>query len=419
MTRRASIIALVVILLITAGLGCLAVWGMPVGRYDILPVSESIQQGLDLHGGVYAVYEVTNTDVEQYSTKFNATLDVLRRRLDAKGFTEATISPQGSVQIRIEIPAVSDPAEALDIIGKPALLQFFGPDDTLIMEGNDVAQAEGGYDSQLAKNVVHFRLTDAGKQKFAEATAKYINQAITIKLDGETLSEPTVNSVIDGGAGYIEGGFTIESAKQLGMLIENGALPLVLNQIEVRTISATLGENALSMSLLGGAIGIAILLIYLAFYYRLSGIVADIGLIIFIIIDVFALALFKVQLTLPGIAGIFLSIGMAVDANVIIFEQLKEEMRSGKSLKMSVELAFRRASSTIIDSNTTGVLASLILMYFGTGPIKGFAITLVIGILVSLFTAVVVSRFIMKAFLAAGITKPSLYCRVKKEAEVK
>ena len=394
MKTRCAVNMIVVVILLAA-FGALAIFGLNIGALEIKPLVEGISQGLDLRGGVSAVYEAQDEGQSDFASLLSGTMAVLRNRLTNQGFTEATVTQQGTNRIRIEIPDVDDPNEILNIIGQPAHLEFKTADGETIMDGSAVVSAEMGYlDGQP---VVQFTLNDEGATAFATATAENVGSTISIELDGEVISAPKVNQAITGGQGYIEGNFTAESAQQLAMLIQSGALPLDIEQIEVRTISATLGEDALSTSMTAAVIGVLLVIVFMLVIYRLPGVMASLALLIYILIDLFLLAVIPgVQLTLPGIAGIVLSIGMAVDANVIIFERMKEEMRAGKTVRASVESGFKRAFSAILDSNITTIIAGLVLMIFGAGTIKGFAITLTIGVVCSMFTAVVVTRFMLR-----------------------
>lgn len=407
MKTRCAVNMIVVVILLAA-FGALAIFGLNIGALEIKPLVEGISQGLDLRGGVSAVYEAQDEDQSDFASLLSGTMAVLRNRLTNQGFTEATVTQQGTNRIRIEIPDVDDPNEILNIIGQPAHLEFKTADGETIMDGSAVVSAEMGYlDGQP---VVQFTLNDEGATAFATATAENVGSTISIELDGEVISAPKVNQAITGGQGYIEGNFTAESAQQLAMLIQSGALPLDIEQIEVRTISATLGEDALSTSMTAAVIGVLLVIVFMLVIYRLPGVMASLALLIYILIDLFLLAVIPgVQLTLPGIAGIVLSIGMAVDANVIIFERMKEEMRAGKTVRASVESGFKRAFSAILDSNITTIIAGLVLMIFGAGTIKGFAITLTIGVVCSMFTAVVVTRFLLRQMVGLNFTNHRLY----------
>jgi len=418
MTKRKSIISLIIIFILIGVFAYWGIFGTTIGKYDFKSLGSTIKQGLDLRGGVYALYQADkpeDMENDEFASKMSAAIDILRTRLDSQGYTEATIAKEGANgnRLRIEIPEVEDANGVLTIIGKPALLQFIGPDGVVIMEGDAVASAKAGYlDGSGNQPVVFFELNTEGAAAFATATTEFIGQVIDIELDGEVISDPTVNSAIlggSGGSGYIEGIGDIENAKELAMLIESGALPLEFTQLSIKTVSATLGVNALDTSLLAGLIGIIALFIFLIIFYRLSGVVADITLSIYLLIVVYIIAIAGVQLTLPGIAGIILGVGMAVDANVIIYERIKEEVRSGKSFRSAVEFGYKKAILTIIDANVTTLIAAVVLMFFGTGQIKGFAYTLAIGIVVSVFTALFISKWLLRCLIGLNIKKTKYY----------
>ncbi len=409
--KRKSAISLIVIIVLVAALGALAICGLQIGAFRIKPLASGISQGLDLRGGVYAVYEAKDEGQEDFASLLSGTMAVLTNRLTSKGYTEATVSQQGLNRIRVEIPDVDDPNEILTIIGQPAVLQFKDPNGEVIMEGSSIKTAQAAM--YEGKYVVEFNLNDSGTTAFAQATSQFLNQIISIELDGEVISAPRVNSAITGGSGYIEGNMTLDDAQNLAMLIQSGALPLEIEQLEMRTISATLGVNALSTSVRAAIIGIVLVMLYMIILYRVSGCVSTLALCIYMLIDMFLLAVIPgVQLTLPGIAGIILSIGMAVDANVIIFERIKEEILTGKTVRSSVESGFKRAFTAILDSNVTTIIAGVVLMFFGTGTIKGFAVTLTIGVLASMFTAIVVTRFLLRQVVNLNISG-KLLCGVK------
>ncbi len=415
MTKRKSIISLIIIFILIVAFGYWGIFGAEIGKYDLKSLGSTIKQGLDLRGGVYALYQAEkpdDMDSSEFAAKMSAAIDILRTRLDSQGYTEATIAREGfdNNRLRIEIPDVDDANEVLTIIGQPALLQFIDPNGEVIMEGDAVSSANAGYlDGSGNQAVVFFELNTEGATAFANATTEFVGQVINIVLDGEVISDPIVESAILGGSGYIEGIGDIESAKELAMLIESGALPLEFTQLTIKTISATLGVNALDTSLLAGLIGIIALFIFLIIFYRLSGFVADITLSIYLLIVVYIIALAGIQLTLPGIAGIILGVGMAVDANVIIFERIKEEVRSGKSFRSAVEFGYKKAILTILDANITTLIAAVVLMFFGTGQIKGFAYTLAIGIAVSVFTALIISKWLLRCLIALNIKQTKYY----------
>lgn len=406
--KKKSAVNMIVIIVLIVAFGALAIFGLNIGALEIKPLFEGIPQGLDLRGGVSAVYEAKDDGQSDFETLLTGTMAVLRSRLTGQGFTEATVTQQGANRIRVEIPDVSDPNEILNIIGQPAKLEFKSEDGEVIMNGGAVKKAEMGYLEGAA--VVQFELNSEGTELFAKATAANIGKPIYIELDGQIISAPTVNSAITGGQGYIQGDFTADSAKNLANLIQSGALPLDIEQLEVRTISATLGEDALSTSMTAAMIGVLLVMLFMVFRYRLPGIVSVLALSIYILLDLFLLTIIPgVQLTLPGIAGIVLSIGMAVDANVIIFERIKDEINTGKTVRASIESGFKRAFTAIFDSNITTIIAGVVLLLFGAGSIKGFAITLTIGVAASMFTAIVVTRFLLRQLVGLNLTKHSYF----------
>ncbi len=421
--KSRSIILFIIVAVLIALLGYFVIFGFDVGIYDVRPL-KSIQQGLDITGGVYTVYQAADPTIDNFNEEMDGAILVLRNRLDSKGFTEATITRQGSDRIRVEIPInasseITDPTEVSKFIGSPAKLEFVGPDGVVIMEGKDIEQAyrSAGEDG---KPVVAFQLTDNGTKAFAEATTKFLNQAISITLDGETISAPTVNSAILGGSGIIEGDFSEDEAQNLALQIQSGALPIDLKEIEVRSISATLGVDALQNSIYAGVAGFIILFAFVLVYYRVPGVAACMGLLFYIFCVLLLVGSVPgVQLTLPGIAGIILGVGMAVDANVIIYERFREEYRTGKTLRTAFSAGTAKAFITILDSNITTLIAAIVLAVFGTGTVKSFAYTLIISIIVSMFSALVVSNGIMKLFIGMNFKNPNLFMPKAKEIRSK
>ena len=408
--RTSAILSLVVILVVVALAGYVALFGIGKGTWInyVKPWGEAISLGLDLRGGVYTVYQADETEVEDFEAKMTSTVGILTSRLTRQGFTEATVTRQGNDRIRVEIPNVSDPNQVLEIIGTPAQLYFVDEAGNNIMEGSMIENAYASQDEN-GKPCVAFKLDSEGSAIFAKATAENINKVISITLDGEVISAPTVNSVIAGGEGVITGDFTAEEVQSLATLILSGALPLSLSQLEVSAISATLGVEALERALMAGIIGVALVMLFMLLRYRLCGLVADIALTIYIMIVVLLLALTGAQLTLPGVAGIILGIGMAVDANVVIFERIREELAVGRPLTSSVKKGFSNALSAIIDANITTIIAAVVLYAFGTGSIRGFALTLGIGVATSMFTAIFVTHKLLDIFVAIGVKNQKLY----------
>ncbi len=418
MRKAKSLAALIIVTALIGFFTYVVFAGLSIGIYNFKPL-EGIQQGLDITGGVYTVYQAKDTSVTDFEQKMNGTLAVFRTRLDAKGFTEATITREGTDKIRVEIPInntseIQDPNEISKYIGTPAKLVFKDPNGNVVMEGKDIKSARVVYD-QSGQPQVDFTLSESGTKKFAEATTKFLGQQISIVLDDTVISSPTVQGVIAGGNGQITNPqFTKDSAGELAMQIESGALPLDLNEIEVQTMSATLGQNALQNSIFAGLIGMAVLFIFMTAYYRVPGLVACLSLTLYLDCVIMMLGSVPgVQLTLPGIAGIILGIGMAVDANVIMYERLREEIWAGKTLRVAHKASFSKAFVTILDSNITTLIAGIVLAVFGTGTIKGFAYTLIISIMVSMFSALIVARYLVR--LAIDVTTKNKYAFTRKQ----
>lgn len=420
--KTQSIVALSIVLVLTLVIGTIAVIGLPLdarGLYRLkswLPTTDAenwptaLSLGLDLRGGVYVEYsaEKSAESDANFDSLMEGTIGVIQQRLSDKGYAESTVQRIGGEGIRVEIPDVTDPDAVLDLIGSPAQLEFRGPDGVTFMTGDMVQTATAAY--QEGEYVVAFELNDEGAKLFAEKTAQYLNQTIAIYLDGVQLIAPTVQSVITGGSGVINGMGSEETAKTVAAQIQSGALPLVLTQQKVDTVSATLGDDALSTSVLAAIIGILIVMAIMIVRYRLNGVLASWALIIYIITLFFLIAVVPgIQLTLPGIAGIVLGIGMAVDANVVIFERFNEEMRAGKSLKASVRAGFKNAMSAVLDANVTTLIAAIVLLGYGTGSIQGFAKTLLLSVITSMFTAVIVTRFLMKNVANLGKLDAKLF----------
>ena len=408
--RARALVSLVAIIVVVAVCAYLGLCGFGKGTMInyLKPWGDAISLGLDLRGGVYTVYQAENNGDPDFDTKMESTVSIHTSRLTRQGFTEATVTRQGSDRIRVEIPNVSDPNQILTIIGTPAQLYFVDESGNNLMEGGMVKNAQAAQD-QDGKPCIAFELTDEGAKIFAEATAANLGKTISITLDGETISRATVNTVIAGGKGEITGNFTADEAKNLATLILSGALPLNLTQLEVSAISATLGVEALDRAIQAGIIGVALVMLFMLFRYRLCGLVADIALTIYIMIVVLLLALTGAQLTLPGVAGIILGIGMAVDANVVIFERIREEVKNGRPIGSAVRKGFSNALSAIIDSNVTTIIAAVVLYAFGTGSVRGFALTLGIGVATSLVTAVFVTHKLLDIFADLGIKNQKLY----------
>ncbi len=373
--------------------------------------NNTIKLGLDLQGGVNIVYEPV-LDRKPTEEEMSAARTMIQRRLDAKGYTEAEVSQEGNNRIRVDIPGVADPQKAIEEIGAAGMLRFLDQEGNEIVTGANVVKATP--QANQTEIVVSVEMDKEGTVLFSEFTKNNIGNTIFIMLDDSLLSFATIQAHIVDGKGIITGNYTPESAKELANGINAGALPFTLNPINSSGIGAKLGMDSLNTSLRAGLIGFILILLFMLVMYRMCGLAADIALILYIGLVILVLSGMGATLTLPGIAGILLSVGMAVDANVIIFGRIKEEIGLGRSVPAAVDAGFSKAFSAIIDGNVTTLIAAFVLYVFGTGLIKSFATTLGIGIIISMFTALVVTRVILKSFLGMKIKNPALYTAVKK-----
>ena len=427
--KTSARLVLAAIFLLTVVLTVVGVTGIPaIGLKNWLPTTdaenwpEALPLGLDLRGGVYVEYSAARPDDgdADFAYLLETTMSVVRTRLGDKGYSEATVQSLGDDGIRVEIPDVTDTAMVLELIGEPALLEFTTPSGETFMTGDAVSSAQPGLD-QYGQHVIYFKLNKNGTELFREMTTRYTGQVLYILLDGEVLLAPKVNEPINNGEGSISGMENREEAAKIAAQIQSGALPLVLTQQKVDTVSATLGDDALSTSVTAALIGMVIIMALLCWRYRMNGLVASWALVIYIVLLFLVIYLVPgIQLTLAGLAGIVLGIGMAVDANVIIFERFNDEVRKGRSLKAAVRTGFKNASSAVLDGNITTLIAAGVLLFYGTGTIRGFGITLGLSVLASMFTAVFVTRIILKNLVAARKWKPAAFTSgeiMKEEAE--
>ncbi len=431
-----SIVKFAAILLVIAALFYVGLYGLDITdkvQFPGIMDEVGITQGLDLKGGTVIVYRAQTE--EATDDDMNTVVSMLRTRLDGQGYTEATLTRQGTDKVRVELPDVQDVQKAVETLGSTAELIFAetvaqDPNDASkvvvekqVMTGKEVknAVAEYGQTEQGMKKSSHFislELTDEGREKFSEATGRLVGKPIYIIMDGQILSAPTVQSKIDSSTCVVTGEFAPEDAKALAANIKSGQLPFSLEQVEVRTVSATLGEEALGNAVKAGIIGLILVLLFMLIMYRIQGLMADFALLGYLAIIFIILANAHVNLTLPGIAGIILSVGMAVDANVVIFERVKEELKLGKTVRSAVDAGFNRALSAVIASNITTIISAVILWAFGTGTIKGFGQTLFIGIVVSMISAIFITKFLLKQTIGMNIKNICLFgVRKKSETE--
>lgn len=406
-TKRNAVLVIIAFLLVLG----VAIYTAIFGVADRGKV-EYIKLGLDLKGGLSVTYEIQEDD---YSDKdLEDTKYKIEKRVEAYT-NEYSVYEDGDKKITAEIPGVTNADEILEALNIEGKLEFLDPDNytkwsqgqeyEAALTGDDIKNATAGIDSDNGNdNVVQLAFTDEGAQKFADVTAANVGNIVYIIYDNKVVSAPTVQSAITGGSAEINKIGSYEEAEQLATTIRIGALPLTLKQVRSNIVGATLGSDAISTSLKAGAIGIVLVFLIMIIVFRIPGLVASFALAFYTILDLLVLNLFNVTLTLPGIAGVILSVGMAVDANVIIFTRIKEELADGKSVKQAVKGGFHNALSAIIDGNVTTLIAALVLGIFGTGTIKGFAITLAIGVVLSVFTALAVSQSLLTALVNLGVT---------------
>ena len=376
----------------------------------IAPLAGSIRQGLDLQGGTHVVLEGVDTEQAQVNDDaMNRVVKIMEKRVNELGLTEPIIQREGERRIIIELPGVKDPDKAIAVLGKTAMLEFKDEEGNTVLSGTDLKDARE-QTTQNNQNEVAIEFTDEGAQKFADLTSANVGRTIAILLDGEVLTAPRVNEPITGGKAVITGSRNLEEAHNLAVLLRSGALPVKVDIIETRTVGPTLGQDSKDKSVFAFTVGVGAIFVFMLLFYRVSGLIANLSLMAYVIILLFVLKLLDATLTLPGVAGIILSIGMAVDANVLIFEHFKEEVKAGKTLRMAMDSGFKRAFTTIFDSNLTTIIAAAVLFFFGTGPIRGFAITLGLGVVISMFTAITLTQFMLKHLIAAKLfTDPRTY----------
>ena len=406
MKKNKGIISLILVALLTILLGFTSVVGLGSKHTG---AAKNIKLGLDLEGGVSITYQAKGKTPSESEMK--DTVYKMQKRVEQYS-TEATVYQEGDDRITIEIPGVTDANKVLTELGKPGSLEFQDETGKVVLQGTDVKTATARIiekETGAKENIVELNLTKEGGKKFAEATKANIGKPINIVYDGEVISNPMVNEEITGGQAVISGNFTYEEVENLASTIRIGGLKVELEELNSSVVAAKLGEEAINTSLLAGLIGLIIIFVFMCVVYRLPGFASSIALCIYTGIVLVALNAFDITLTLPGIAGIILGIGMAVDANVIIFARVKEELAAGRNVKTSLKTGFQKALSAILDGNVTTLIAAIVLGLMGTGSVKGFAQTLALGIVVSMFTALVVTRIIIFSLYAVGCKSEKLY----------
>ncbi|MGE5707996.1 MAG: protein translocase subunit SecD [Bacteroidota bacterium] len=385
--------------------------------------------GLDIQGGMQIVLEAKDTkDIKVTREVMTSVIAVVRNRVDAFGVAEPLIQRKGDRQVIVELAGIKDPERARRLIGRTAQLEFMeqvkGKDGKVTWKPTGLtgsmlknAKAEPGSGFGQGGWVVSIAFDRQGAQLFGQLTSRLVGQPLGIALDGQIISSPNVNEPILQGTAQISGDFTAQAAQDLAIQLKAGSLPVPLVEIENRTVGPTLGQDTVTHSIRAGIIGFILVALFMLFTYRLPGLVADIALAIYTVLVLAIFHLIPITLTVPGIAGFVLSIGMAVDANVLIFERTKEELKRGRTLYSAIEIGFKRAFTSIFDSNMNTLLTCAVLYYFGTGLVRGFALTLALGVIVSLFTAISVTRALLHQILEAKNLKNHAYFGVDTKPE--
>lgn len=370
----------------------------------ILVIKNPINLGLDLKGGTSVVLQAEEEDGKKIQPDtMDKVRGIVERRVDGLGVAEPVIQKSGENRLIVELAGIKNAQEAIDLIGTTAKLEFkiktgentYGP---TVLDGSAIKNAYVAQDS-LNRPIIGFELNDEGAAKFAEITRNNQQKALAIMLDGKEQSAPIIQSEISGGKGSISGNFTYEGAENLANLLKAGALPVNINILETRSVDASLGAESIATTKMAAIIALALVSVFMFVIYRLAGFVADIALCVFGILTLGLLSVIGTTLTLPGIAGFILSLGMAVDSNVLIFERIKDELLDGNSFKDSIDAGFNRAFPAILDGNITTLLITIVLFFYGTGPVRGFAIILTLGVIVSMFTAIFITKVIMQLFV--------------------
>ncbi len=364
----------------------------------IMPVKQKIRLGLDLQGGSHILLECVDTpEAPVDSDAVRRVVEIIRNRVDQLGVAEPVIARQGERRVLVQLPGVTDPQRAVEVIGRTALLEFKDENGNTLLTGAHLKNAQVQYD-RFGRPVVAISFDEEGAKLFAQATTLNVGKSIGIYLDDNLISNPVVQEPIMGGEAQITGRFTLEEAQNLAILLRAGALPVKVEVIENRSVEPSLGQDSITYGLRAAVVGALLVVVFMIIFYGWLGVLADLALASFAI---FFLALFiglRATLTLPGIAGFIVTVGMAVDANVLIFERIKEEYRAGKTWRASIEAGFNKAFRTILDSNITTLIAAVMMFYLGSGPVRGLGVTLTLGIICSMFTGIWVTRALIDFF---------------------
>lgn len=422
--KTKSVITLVVVILLLAVLAVFSLGvtgkGVTIGITRFKPWYENVKLGMDIKGGVTVIYEAKEKEGSDFDAGIKRIITIFENRLSSKGYSDVSITQQGTNRIRVEIADVASVSDVSSLLGTPGKLEFHDDEGNVICTGDQLKSAT--YLGQDGSDyVVSIAFDSDGTKSFAEATKKALEKKsyIAIYMDGSEYSRPTVNAAITDGKAVITCA-TAEAANNMAIVLQSGAMPLDITEISASVVSATLGSEALNSALIGGLIGVILVFVFMLVVYRFMGLAADIALFVYMLIFYWFITSFPwMQLTLPSIAGIVLSIGMAVDANVVIFERIKEEFHSGKDLDSCVSIGYTKARSAILDANLTTIIAGLVMLMVGPAPIKNFATTLLAGVVISMLTAIFVTRYFLNVLIKLGINKPGLLSLKEGKADEK
>ena len=399
--KRSSIFMFIVIIFLVVFFSVWGFLGFEILGYDFKNLNESIKKGLDLQGGVSVLQEIVGEDISKETLQRT-------RELNKFGLSEPVVTVEGDRRIRVDLAGAFDSDDVVKTLTSTGQLNFKDSEGNVLLTGSDVKNANAVL-TREGKAIIQLKFTPDGTKKFADATRNNLGKVIEISMDDQVLTNPVVNTEITEGEAVIEGTRTFEEANRIASIIQSGALPVTLNTISINKVGPTLGSEAIPNTVKAGIIGFVLIFIIMFVRYKLPGTIATLSLVIYMLMFLYVFSFIQAVLTLPGIAGILLTLGMAIDANILIFERIREELIKGKSVKISIKIGFDRAMNSILDSNITTIIAGLVLYFVGTGGVKGFATTLLIGIVLSMFSSIVITKFMIKLVYNMGLRSKKSY----------
>ncbi len=405
-SKKSSIFIFVVILVLVAFFLAWGFIGFEIFGREFKNFDNSIKKGLDLQGGVSVLQEIVDENVTKETLQ--RTRELLALRVNKFGLSEPIVTIEGDKRIRIDLAGVFDSDDIVKTLTSTGQLTFKDEQGNVLLTGNDVKNATAVLTNE-GRAIIQLKFTPEGTQKFAEATKNNLNKTIEISMDDQVLTKPVVNAEITEGEAVIEGSKSFEEANKVASIIQSGALPVTLKTISINAVGPTLGAEAIPNTMKAAVIGFIFIFIIMVVRYKFPGVIATLSLIIYMLLFLFTFTEIQAVLTLPGIAGILLTLGMAIDANILIYERIREELTRGKSVKVSIKIGFNKAMSSILDSNITTIIAGLVLYFIGTGGVKGFATTLLIGIVLSMFSSIVITKYMINLVYNMGLRSKKSY----------